>query len=95
MSLLAGQVHSLSATTPLKFTIADLRFTIWQAAPVLPRVSGVLETLPRADAQPTSGPTRQSKIVNRKEMVRLPGIAPGRPPWQEGILAVKSQPHGK
>jgi len=24
--------------------------------------------------------------------VRLPGIAPGRPPWQEGILAIGSQP---
>src|ERR1019366_4615619 len=25
-------------------------------------------------------------------MVRLPGIAPGLPPWRGGILAVKSQP---
>ena len=33
---------------------------------------------------------RKSQIVN--EMVRLPGIAPGHPPWRGGILAVKSQP---
>ena len=26
------------------------------------------------------------------KLVRLPGIAPGLPPWQGGILAVKSQP---
>jgi len=25
-------------------------------------------------------------------MVRLPGIAPGLPPWRGGILAVKAQP---
>jgi len=46
---------------------------IWQAASVPPRVSGVLETLPRADAQPV-------------ELVRLPGIAPGHSPWREDIL---------
>src|SRR2546430_8996583 len=43
----------MSATTPEK--IYDLRFAIcdfWQAASVLPGVSGVLGTLPRADAQP-------------------------------------------
>jgi hypothetical protein len=61
MSLLAGQVHYLSATTPLKFSIFDFRFTSWQAASVLPRISGVLETLPRADAQPF-----QAGLVNRK-----------------------------
>lgn len=26
------------------------------------------------------------------KLVRLPGIAPGHPPWRGGILAVKSQP---
>ena len=59
MSLLAGQVHYLSATTPSEGWIYELRFTIWQAASVLPRVSGVLETLPRADAQPVET-TRKS-----------------------------------
>ena len=27
-----------------------------------------------------------------EKLVRLPGIAPGHPPWRGGILAVKSQP---
>jgi len=27
-----------------------------------------------------------------KKVVRLPGVAPGHPPWRGGILAVKSQP---
>ena len=27
-----------------------------------------------------------------RKVVRLPGIAPGHPPWRGGILAVKSQP---
>ena len=54
-----------------------------------------METLPRADAQPFSGSTRQSQIVNRKivnRMVRLPGVAPGHAPWHGAILALKSQP---
>jgi hypothetical protein len=42
--------------------IYDFRFTIWQAASVLPGVSGVLETLLRADAQPVL----KSSIVNPK-----------------------------
>ena len=37
---------------------------------------------------------RETKL-HLEKLVRLPGIAPRRPPWQEGILAVKSQPHGK
>ena len=101
MSLLAGQVHYLSATTPLKSAICDIRFTIWQAASVPPRVSGVLETLPRADAQPFEvgssergmrslrvlcGSFRTPHSAIRNEMVRLPGIAPGHPPWRGDIL---------
>jgi hypothetical protein len=46
----------------------------WQAASVPPGVSWVLETRPRADAQPVY------------RLVRLPGIAPGPSPWQGDIL---------
>ena len=42
------------------FEIFDFRFSIWQAVSVPPRVSEVLETLPRADAQPVSGLSRKS-----------------------------------
>jgi len=33
-------------------------------------------------------------LMNWK-LVRLPGVAPGHPPWRGDILAVKSQPQGK
>jgi hypothetical protein len=64
---------------------------IWQAASVLPGVSGVLETLPRADAQPVRFARPARQIINRKSeiengMVRLPGIAPGHARWQGAIL---------
>ncbi len=36
--------------------------------------------------------TRQTDVGLERRMVRLPGIAPGHPPWRGGILAVKSQP---
>ena len=54
--------------------IYDFRFTIWQAASVLPGVSGVLETRLRKLAHGVS------------RLVRLPGIAPGHAPWQGAIL---------
>jgi hypothetical protein len=46
--------------TPFEISIFDFRFAIWQAVSVPPRVSEVLETLPRADAQPVSGLSRKS-----------------------------------
>jgi len=46
MSLLAGQVHCLSATTPNRSEISNVKFESnkWQAAVVLPHVRQVLET---------------------------------------------------
>ena len=68
-----------------EFTILDFRFTRWRVAFVPPEVSKVLETSPRADAQPVLElVNRKSQIVNM--LVRLPGIAPGHPPWRGDIL---------
>ena len=84
MSSLAGQVHSLSATTSLKFQILDLRFSIWQAAVVLPHARQVLETRLRKLARSLQLQNQKSQIGN--EMVRLPGVAPGHSPWLGDIL---------
>jgi hypothetical protein len=61
-----------------------MKFAIWQTASVLPGVSRVLEAWQRADAQSIEITNHQSQIEN--ELVRLPGIAPGRAAWQEAIL---------
>lgn len=40
----------------------------------------------------TSFALTQRSVGSERRMVRLPGVAPGHPPWRGGILAVKSQP---
>jgi hypothetical protein len=77
MSLLAGQVHCLSATTPEG--IFDLRFSIYDLAGcrgAAPRSLSFGDSTAQAGAQP----------VDVNEVVRLPGIAPGLPRWRGGIL---------
>ncbi len=88
MSLLAGQVRFLSATTPLKLAsrpgAAPGRLSFGDsAARAGARLIAIRDGL------------KSETNMHPEKLVRLPGIAPGRPPWQEGILAVKSQPHGK
>jgi hypothetical protein len=57
----------------MEFMICDFRFTIWQAAVLLPEARWVLETLLR-------------KLVrDLKDLVRLPGIPLWLPPWRGGI----------
>ena len=100
MSLLAGQVHYLSATTPCENPKSEVRKkessgeigTRWQAASVPPRVSGVLETLPRADAQPCAEGTRQSQIANRKWNGAAAGSCARKSSLAGRHSAVKSQP---
>ena len=79
MSLLAGQVHYLSATTPLKngkppwccprhAEVWRLCCTSWCAA------------------YRNSECTEVRKERASKKLVRLPGVAPGHPPWRGDIL---------
>ena len=81
MSLLAGQVHSLSATTPLKLKTGKppwccprqtefwrLCCTSWCAA------------------YWKSKCTEATKDVHLEKLVRLPGVAPGHSPWRGDIL---------
>jgi hypothetical protein len=64
----------------------------WQAASVPPRVSGVLETLPRADAQPFAEGTRQSHVVNHKWNGAAAGSCTRTSSVAGRHSAVKSQP---
>ena len=74
------------------FAIFDFRFAMWQAASVLPRVSGVLETLPRSDAQPCAEATGQSQIVNRNWNGAAAGSCTRTSSVAGRHSAVKSQP---
>jgi hypothetical protein len=79
MSLLAKQVHYLSATTPLKN---------WQAALVLPQACGILEILLHELVRGLFGwnALKWEANVHPKKLVRLPKVAPGHSPWRGDIL---------
>ena len=79
MSLLAGQVHYLSATTPLELAsrpgAAPGRLSFGDsAARAGARLIGIRK---RIEVRNESHP---------KKLVRLPGVAPGHSPWRGDIL---------